>query len=169
LYERQYGTGIFSVVTLWATLEHLVDPGRVLSEAHRVLAPGGIMAISVPNYASLTQKLLGKRNRYVGVDHVNYYTATSLRRLLVRHGFQVERIQTDRFNPIVLWQDLRGATPDGASVERQLADQEVTDRFKYGNGAFALSRMAHGLVTRSLAALGLADLLYAVARRAPLG
>jgi 2-polyprenyl-3-methyl-5-hydroxy-6-metoxy-1,4-benzoquinol methylase len=165
IYERRYPSERFNVVTLWATLEHLIDPARVLSEAHRVLTPDGIIAVSVPNYASLTQRVLGQRNRYVGVDHVNYFTAYTLSKLLARHRFRVERSQTDRFNPIVLWQDLRGATLMGASLERQLSDQRLTDRFKYDSGAFALARVGHRIVTSLLGAMGLADMLYVVARK----
>jgi 2-polyprenyl-3-methyl-5-hydroxy-6-metoxy-1,4-benzoquinol methylase len=165
LYERRYPAETFDIVTLWATLEHLPDPNRFLAEARRLLAPGGRIAISVPNYASLAQRMLGRRDRYVGIDHVNYFTQATARRILSRHGFAVETIRTARFSPVVFWQDLRGNGSDGASVERQLADQRVTDRFKYGGGPAAVARAGHAAVAKLLGTAGLGDILYLVARK----
>ncbi len=142
---------------------------RCLSEALRLLVPGGRLAVSVPNYASFTQRVLGRRDRYVGIDHLNYFTVTTIKRLLERHGFQVETVRTDRFSPVVFWQDLKGVTPDGASLEQQLADMTVTDRFKYGRGGFAAVRLAHRAVKSVLAAVGLGDLLCVVARKSHTG
>lgn len=165
LYERRYPTGTFDIVTLWVTLEHLPDPNRFLAEARRLLVPGGRVAISVPNHASLTQRILGRRDRYVGIDHVNYFTRDTARRMLNRHGFSPETIRTARFNPVVLWHDLRGHGSNGASMERQLADQRVTDRFKYGGGVAAVARAGHAWLAGILGATGLGDILYLVARK----
>lgn len=167
LTERAYPAGSFEVVTLWATLEHLPEPGAFLTEAHRLLAPGGVVAFSVPNHLSLTQRLLGFRDRYVGIDHLNYFTAATSSRLLARFGFRVARVRTDKCNPIVIWQDLRGRTPSGASVEQQLADQRRTDLVKRGGGAAAtVLRAAHRGVTAALGAAGMGDVLYVLAERA---
>lgn len=165
LYERHYPAESFDVVTLWATLEHLPDPNRFLAEARRLLVPGGRIAISVPNHASLAQRLLGRRDRYVGIDHVNYFTRATARRILTRHGFTPETVRTARFSPVVFWQDLRGNGSDGASVDRQLADQRVTDRFKYGTGLAAAARVGHAVVARALGTAGFGDILYVVARK----
>ncbi|HWC73714.1 MAG TPA: class I SAM-dependent methyltransferase [Gemmatimonadales bacterium] len=165
LYEQHYRAESFDVVTLWATLEHLPDPNRFLAEAHRLLAPGGRIAVSVPNYASLAQRVLGRQDRYVGIDHVNYFTRRTAGQILGRHGFSVETVRTARFSPVVFWQDLRGNGSDGASVERQLADQRVTDRFKYANGLAAAARNVHGAVAAILGAAGLGDILYLLARK----
>lgn len=165
LYERRYPAETFAIVTLWATLEHLPDPNRFLAEARRLLSPGGRIAISVPNYASLTQRVLGRRDRYVGIDHVNYFTRATARRILGRHGFATETIRTARFSPVVFWQDLRGNGSDGASVQRQLADQRVTDRFKYGSGVAAAARAGHAALARVLGTARLGDILYLVARK----
>jgi len=165
LYDRHYPAESFDIVTLWATLEHLPDPNRFLAEARRLLVPGGRIAISVPNHASLAQRILGRRDRYVGIDHVNYFTQATARRILTRHGFTPETVRTARFSPVVFWQDLRGNGSDGASVERQLADQRVTDRFKYGTGLAAAARAGHTALARALGTAGFGDILYVVARK----
>lgn len=46
----------FDVVTLWNVLEHVSDYRRLLSEAVRVLRPGGYLYIVCPNYASFRKE-----------------------------------------------------------------------------------------------------------------
>jgi SAM-dependent methyltransferase len=49
------------VITLWHSLEHLRNPAEMLDAAAERLQPGGVLAIGVPNPASLQFRLLGKR------------------------------------------------------------------------------------------------------------
>jgi len=56
-------------VLLLDVIEHVAEPERALAEAHRVLAPGGALIISVPH-----------RGPTSGVDSVNIYTAMRRRR-----------------------------------------------------------------------------------------
>jgi ubiquinone/menaquinone biosynthesis C-methylase UbiE len=166
LFARAYPDDSFDAVTLWATLEHLPDPGAFLREFRRILKPGGTLALSVPNHAGIGQRILGRRNRYVGIDHVNYFSAGTLRRLLTRHGFVLTRVLTDRVNPIVIWQDLRGAGRNGASSEQLLSDQAATNAVKRGGGGVArVARVAHRAVCSVLRATGMGELLYAVAQK----
>ncbi len=51
-----FETNTFDAVTLWNILEHVEDEKRLLSEARRVLKPGGIIYIICPNYASLRRE-----------------------------------------------------------------------------------------------------------------
>lgn len=158
-----FAAGQFDIVTMWATLEHLPNPGLFLTEARRVLKPAGILAVSVPNHRSLPQRILGRKNRYVGVDHVNYFGARTLGQLLSLHGYASEHIGTRKINPVVIYQDLRGRTPEGASVDQVISDQCVTDAIKTRPG-FAGLRVAHSLTERALGRLGLGDVLFARVR-----
>jgi SAM-dependent methyltransferase len=79
----------FDVVTLWHVLEHFVDPMQALESVGRVLAPGGLLVVEVPNLHSLKFVLAGKK--WVGGNHPLYhrtfFTAQTLRLMLVRAGF----------------------------------------------------------------------------------
>jgi SAM-dependent methyltransferase len=86
--------GEFDTVILLHTLEHVPDPHHVLAEACRVLAPGGRLVLQVPNVDSIQCRLFGVR--WYGLDvprHLIDYSARSLRGLLDRSGFRVERIR----------------------------------------------------------------------------
>jgi SAM-dependent methyltransferase len=74
--------GRFDHVLLTQVLEHLPDPGAVLDELHRVLAPGGTLWLTAPLfYAEHEQPYDFFR-----------YTQFGLRRLLDDAGFEVEEL-----------------------------------------------------------------------------
>jgi SAM-dependent methyltransferase len=83
--------------------EHLADHPGVLKTLSELLAPGGHVYIEVPNAASLRAKCsmpvlsrrLGFDERYRAFPiHLVYFDASTLRRLLERENFLVERMVT---------------------------------------------------------------------------
>ena len=53
-HDLPYDDAEFDVATLHTLISHVEDPAGVLAEAHRVLRPGGTVAIFDGDYASLT-------------------------------------------------------------------------------------------------------------------
>jgi 2-polyprenyl-3-methyl-5-hydroxy-6-metoxy-1,4-benzoquinol methylase len=89
LRDTSYPPEFFDVVTAVQVFEHLPNPAGDLARLHRFLKPGGLMLIEVPNFETWTMKLLGRRHRHFVWDHVNFFSALSLRRLLETNGFDV--------------------------------------------------------------------------------
>jgi len=56
---EQEGTR-FAAVVFWHVLEHLRDPADQLAAASRLLLPGGVLIVAVPNAASLQARLFGE-------------------------------------------------------------------------------------------------------------
>ena len=76
-------------------LEHVLDPQALLARLPAILAPGGVVAITVPNDFSAVQ-LRAKALRHIDRDvwvappqHLNYFNSETLPRLLERMGFEV--------------------------------------------------------------------------------
>jgi len=84
----------FDVITMWDYLEHCVDPLYELQLAHHSLKPGGLLALTTPDIASLPARLSGPR--WMGIkdkEHIYYFSPTTVRRLLKDTGFQVVRLE----------------------------------------------------------------------------
>ena len=86
----------FDVVTMLAVLEHLAQPRAIVGEIHRVLKPGGQVALTVPSHAAkpvleFLAFRLGVVSRDEILDHKRYYDGNSLRALFTDAGFRVDR------------------------------------------------------------------------------
>jgi SAM-dependent methyltransferase len=81
----------FTGVTLWSYLEHEARPREALEQTRRVLKPGGVALVKVPNYACWNRVILGaKWPGFRHPDHVQYFTPPTLARLAETTGFSVK-------------------------------------------------------------------------------
>jgi SAM-dependent methyltransferase len=80
----------FGVVTMWHVLEHVIDPLDDLKCAARLLDPGGILFIELPNWNSLGRVARGPAwSALTPPEHINFFTPASLRKAAVASGFEV--------------------------------------------------------------------------------
>ena len=164
--EEDFGTSRFQAVTFWAVLEHLAEPGAFLAKAAALLEPGGHCFVLVPNMESMAVCLLGTRYRYIMEEHLNYFTAATLRRLVdCEPAFQRVLLSTSHFNPVVIWQDWRATNPVARVSDSERAQLlQRTTRWKQ-NPLLAPARLAYHIAERALVPFRLADNLVMVLRR----
>lgn len=106
--------GPYAAVVFWHALEHLPDPGRAVDEAARLLAPGGIVVVAVPDNGSLQARLFGAEWLHLDLPrHLVHFTGRALSAGLTRRGLAVERTSHTRGGQVVIgWLDgLVGALP----------------------------------------------------------
>lgn len=84
----------FDAVWAGEVIEHVTDTAAWLSEVRRVLRSGGTLMLSTPAHGLLTRARLAASRRAFAAhfdplaDHVRFYTAETLTRLLQEFGFQ---------------------------------------------------------------------------------
>jgi len=86
----------FDVVRVSHVLEHLPSPRKSLGKMHRLLRPGGLLWIEVPNAAGLERRLF--RRHWFQWDlprHLYHFTPTTLVRLLRDTGFRPRTVKCD--------------------------------------------------------------------------
>ena len=162
--DFDFGARCFDAITFWAVIEHLVQPRRFLSRAGSVLKPGGHCFVLVPNLKSLAARWLGVKYRYIMPDHVNYFTATTLRQFVAMEpGFEIVHLSQSHFNPAVILKDVRGGVNRVADEDRARLLRRTTTLKQH-----PLLRPAHWIYStaeRLLVATGLADNLVMVMRK----
>jgi SAM-dependent methyltransferase len=86
-------TGSWSAIVFWHSLEHLREPGDALAHAVRLLAPGGLLVVALPNAASRQAVRFG--DRWLALDlprHLVHVTADALVARMRDLGLQPSRV-----------------------------------------------------------------------------
>lgn len=89
---------IFSAIHMQEVLEHLPDPRTTLRSIHKLLVPGGILCIVVPNDFSPVQyaatSILKLPPWWIVPEHINYFTPSTLTSLLERCSYEIIDLTT---------------------------------------------------------------------------
>jgi SAM-dependent methyltransferase len=147
--------GPFDAIVFQHSLEHVAEPLDDLRAAHDLLAPGGLVLVSVPNFGSWHARRFGADWFHLDLPrHRSHFTARGLAELLSRAGLQVPATSTT-------------TSADGLPMSLQY--RRFGQR-RYREGLALYAATAVTLATAPLTALadraaGDGDLLHAVAVR----
>lgn len=92
LRDDTYPPEFFDVVTAFQVFEHIVHPEREIEKIRRILKPGGLLVVEVPNIDTMMVRLLRSRHRHFVQDHVSFYSAETLGLQLEHMDFQVREV-----------------------------------------------------------------------------
>jgi 2-polyprenyl-3-methyl-5-hydroxy-6-metoxy-1,4-benzoquinol methylase len=143
LEAGDFTPGSFDAVSLFDVLEHLFDPVRTLRACARLLAPGGILFMYVPNYDSASRLLMGKDAHFIWpTHHLNYYTPVTIGDLMTREGLSTEYVATEGLDIVdYLWyrREVQGKQDDGLA---EIADtlQFLVNAGAYGKNLRVIAR-----------------------------
>lgn len=102
LEAATFPSSSFDAVTLIDVIEHVPSPESTLRECRRILKPGGLVFINTPDTASWWARIFGRRwHAYCPPEHLSYFNASNLARLLGASGFRVVAVGKigKRFTP----------------------------------------------------------------------
>jgi len=106
-------TNSFDCITLWHVLEHYHDPFKLSGEIMRLLKPGGLCLIALPNCSSFDSKYY--RQFWAAYDvprHLWHFNPSVFTLFAERAGFKLEKIMTlplDVFYISLLSEKYKGA------------------------------------------------------------
>lgn len=85
----------FDAVSIWHVLEHTLNPSMTIGEIARILKPGGVVAIAVPNFGSWQSRLFGKHWFHLDLPrHLYHFTQASLLEILKAQQLELIQIKT---------------------------------------------------------------------------
>lgn len=116
LEQAGFADACFDAITLWDVLEHVHEPRPVLDEIARLLRPGGLLVLSLPNPDSLEARLLGRY--WAGWDlprHLNLFRPLLFGEQLAKHGFAIEGVRSFTAGYSVLVMSLEHALRDSGN------------------------------------------------------
>jgi 2-polyprenyl-3-methyl-5-hydroxy-6-metoxy-1,4-benzoquinol methylase len=80
--------GRFEIITLFHVLEHVADPIDFLRQTGKLLAPGGVLVVEVPNVDEMLLDTCQAYNDFYWIRaHLHYFSQETLRECFRRAGF----------------------------------------------------------------------------------
>ncbi|MDR3038743.1 MAG: class I SAM-dependent methyltransferase [Candidatus Adiutrix sp.] len=126
----------FDLICLWEVLEHLAEPGLTLAESKRLLIPGGLLLLMVPNVQSLVTRLLhDKSNTFGGHSHLNHFAPRTIAAILKKAGLTLLEMETVITELGAINNHLAFEDPYGGSAETFTEDltPELIHRHLWGS------------------------------------
>jgi 2-polyprenyl-3-methyl-5-hydroxy-6-metoxy-1,4-benzoquinol methylase len=154
----------FDLVTMFDVIEHLEAPLEALRICHRILKPGGALALSTPNLTGLGCRLLGARAFGVWPDeHIIYFGPASMRRAIRLADFTHFEIASREIYPenaATIISRLRGENGSAGVVNASASGVWSVKRLFRNN---TILKAFRGALNRFFATIPLGDELLAFA------
>ncbi len=158
--------GSFDVVHMSEVLEHVPDPRGVVTLAHGLLGPGGLLAVMVPNDYSPIQSALrdacGFRPWWVAPPHhVNYFDVQSIQRVL-KPRFDIVSVDTSFPIDLFLLMGDNYVGPENDALGRACHAKRKTMELNLARAGQSALKQA---MYRGLAQLGVGRDVFVIARK----
>lgn len=82
------------IIASFETIEHVFSPKTFLEHCRRLLAPGGLLVLTCPNYEGFDIMMLGILSDSLDAEHINMFNPASLRHLVEGLDFEVLEVST---------------------------------------------------------------------------
>ncbi len=99
--------GGYEIVLMSHVLEHLAHPQELLHEIKKRMAPGGVLAVALPNVLFYSNRLKFFFGRFeyepggiMDETHLRFFTFSTGAKLLVSNGFKLVRADADGVFPL---------------------------------------------------------------------
>lgn len=112
LEKAKFPENYFNAAGLWGVLEHILHPDRVLKELYKVLKPGGVVVISIPNAGSLAARILRERTScFNGMVHLWFFNPKTMKYFLEKLGYKIIEMSSEQPELDTVWNFLNYEDP----------------------------------------------------------
>lgn len=157
--ELNFQSNYFDIITMFEVMEHLDNPRGTLEQIHKILRPGGLLYITTPNFNSLTRFILGPKWRAFDIEHIFYFTAVCIMRLLKQIGFSKINVKSNNLSII----EIKLTFFSHINEVKDERDKEQIFREKIENSTFL--QLSKHLCNIFLNLFKLGDTLYVYAEK----
>jgi 2-polyprenyl-3-methyl-5-hydroxy-6-metoxy-1,4-benzoquinol methylase len=84
----------FDLITMWDVLEHIDKADTFLQKCASLTNPGGYLFLQVPQIDSFFAEKHKDEWKMMGLDHVNYFSKKTIKRILENNGYEVVAIKS---------------------------------------------------------------------------
>lgn len=165
----------WDVATMWDVLEHLDEPEIAVKKAHSIIKPGGYFVLQVPQIDSKVAKKQKEKWSMMSIEHVNYFSKKTIKRLLEDNGFEIVKYKSSYELKLFLmftvlpWLKGRkkkngkaGDKPTITNTERQNFFNKVTNIPKF---FILIGLFYHDLIYKTLSMFNFGEEMIVVARK----
>ena len=131
----------FDIITMWDVLEHIDEVDPFVRKCSEMINKNGYLILQVPQIDSYIAKLKKENWNMMGLDHVNYFSKKTIKLVLEKHGFEVQKIKSSielklfLMYTILPWiKKLKGSNKEDGSIssaERQEYFNKTTSKPKW--------------------------------------
>lgn len=135
----------FDVIVLIETIEHVIQPEKLITEIHRVLRPGGLVYLTTPNFNAINRYRLKAQYDVIQYPlHLSYFTPKTLQRFFESNGFETQEIASSGISKT------RYKTSTGQSNQEYVSETSDDEMLRYriekSSGLKAAKNMANGIL-----------------------
>lgn len=125
--KEQFQQGFFDLITIIHVLDHIKAPNEFLKNIRFHLKENGILYCVVHSYDSLMSRLLKDKFHPINVQHIDFFTKSTLGMIMENNGLQVIKI-LNTFNVYTLSGYLERSPLKGNKLLNKLLEIFTLDR-----------------------------------------
>ncbi len=126
LETAHFQDAVFDVIVLIETIEHVIEPEKLIKEIYRVLRPGGLVYLSTPNFNAINRYRLKEKYDVIQYPlHLTYFTPRTLKRFFEQNGFKTQKISSSGISKT------RYKTSTGQSNQEYVSETSDDEMLRY--------------------------------------
>ncbi len=168
-FDMQKPNESFDIITLWDVLEHIDGANAFVEKCSKLTKKGGYIVIQVPQIDSYFAKRQKEKWNMMSVDHVNYFSKSTITLLLRKYGYEVVEIKTNIELKLLLmytilpWvKKIRKQKETISSSERQEYYNKATQKPKW---MLHIALFFYKIIYNGLSFFGIGEEMMVIARK----